>query len=79
MEEDIQQIKNNIEKYIIPSQKYKIKKENIKIELKKIGGYSNVNYMGIIKDISTNNIIEHIFYREFGSKFGPLSDSINHE
>ena len=35
MEEDIQQIKNNIEKYIIPSQKYKIKKENIKIELKK--------------------------------------------
>ena len=79
MEEDTQQIKNNIENYIISSQKYNIKKENIKIELKKIGGYSNFNYMGIIKDISTNNIIEQIFYREFGSKFGPLSDSVNHE
>ena len=79
MEEDIQQIKTNIENYIISSQKYNIKKENIQIELKKIGGFSNFNYMGIIKDISTNEIIEHIFYREFGSKFGPLSDSVNHE
>ena len=79
MEEDIQQIKTNIENYIISSQKYNIKKENIQIELKKIGGFSNFNYMGIIKDISTNNIIEQIFYREFGSKFGPLSDSVNHE
>ena len=45
MEEDIQQIKNNIENYIISSKNYNIKKENIKIELKKIGGYSNYNYM----------------------------------
>ena len=79
MEEDIQQIENNIKNYIISSQNYNIKKEDIKIELKKIGGYSNYNYMGIIKDISSNNIIEHIFYREFGSKFGSLSDSVNHE
>ena len=79
MEEDIQQIENNIKNYIISSQNYNIKKEDIKIELKKIGGYSNYNYMGIIKNISSNNIIEHIFYREFGSKFGSLSDSVNHE
>jgi len=79
MDEDIQHIKSNIENYIISSKKYNFNKENIKIELKKIGGYSNFNYIGIIKDALTNNIIEHIFYREFGSKFGPLSDSVNHE
>ena len=38
-----------------------------------------MNYLGIIKDTSTNNIIENIFYREFGSKFDPLSSSVNHE
>ena len=35
--------------------------------------------MGIIKDSTTNEIIEHIFYRQYCSKFGCLSDSINHE
>ena len=77
--EDIQKIKINIKKYIKSSDKFNFTDENIEIELTKIGGYSNMNYMGIIKKILTNNIIEHMFYREFGSKFGPLSESVNHE
>ena len=76
----IQKIKTNIKKYIASSDKYKtLNQNNIDIELTKIGGYSNMNYMGIIKDISTNDIIEYIFYREFCSKFGPLSASVDHE
>ena len=35
--------------------------------------------MGIIKDFSTNEVIEYIFYRQYCSKFGCLSESINHE
>ena len=77
--EDIEQIKRNIEKYISSSEKYNKKKDNIDIEIKKIGGLSNLNYMGIIKDSSSNEILEHIFYRQYCSKFGCLSDSINHE
>lgn len=78
MEEE-EKIKSNIKKYILSSPKYDNKKDHINIELKRIGGYSNLNYMGIIKDSSTNEIIEHIFYRQYCSKFGCLSDSINHE
>ena len=77
--EGTEQIKTNIEKYILSSKNYNIKKGNIDIELKKIGGLSNLNYMGIIKDSSTNHIIEFIFYRQYCSKFGCLSDSIDHE
>ena len=78
--DEIQKIKTNIKTYIASSYKYKtLNQNNIDIELTKIGGYSNMNYMGIIKDISTNDIIEYIFYREFGSKFGPLSASVDHE
>ena len=77
--EDIEQIKENIQKYISSSKNYSTKKQNINIEVKKIGGFSNLNYMGIIKDSSTNEIIEHIFYRQYCCKFGCLSDSINHE
>ena len=77
--EDIEQIKKNIEKYISSSNKYIIKKNNINIELKKTGGLSNLNYIGIIKDSSTNEILEYIFYKQYCNKFGCLSDSINHE
>ena len=38
-----------------------------------------MNYRGIIKDISTNKIIEEVFYRKFGCKFGEFSESVNHE
>ena len=77
--EQIEKIKKNIEKYILSSHKYKVKKDNINIQLKEIGGLSNLNYMGIIKDFSTNEVIEYIFYRQYCSKFGCLSESINHE
>ena len=77
--ENIDKIKNNIETFISSSNKYNIKKEDITIELKRIGGYSNFNYYGIIKNKSTNEIIENIFYREYGSKFEAISNSINHE
>ena len=77
--ENIQQIKENIQLFITSSNKYKIKKEDISIDLKRIGGYSNTNFFGIIKNKSTNVIIENIFYREYAKKFEALSDSINHE
>ena len=77
--ENIDKIKNNIETFISSSNKYNIKKEDNTIELKRIGGYSNFNYYGIIKNKSTNEIIENIFYREYGSKFEAISNSINHE
>ena len=77
--EECEEIKNNIKKYISSSKKYKISKELIEIDLIKIGGYSNFNYRGIIKNISTNEIIEQIFYRKYGSKFGALTESVNHD
>ena len=76
---EISEIKENIKKYIIYIKKYNIEEKNIEIELIKIGGYSNVNYKAIIKNITTNDIIEQVFYRKFISKFWCLSDSINHE
>ena len=77
-DEDFIQIKANIKKYIKDSKKT-IPDESIEIELSKIGGYSNYNYRAIIKNITTNEIIEQIFYRKFGSKFGALSESVDHE
>ena len=50
-------------------------KKNIYVELTKIGGLSNVNYIAIVKDMSTNERIAHILYR----KFGALSKGVNHE
>jgi thiamine kinase-like enzyme len=38
-----------------------------------------MNFFIIIKNKSTNEIIENIFYREYSNKFKALSDSINHE
>ena len=77
--ENIQKIKENVELFITSSKQNKIEKEDISIELKRIGGYSNMNFFVIIKNKSTNEIIENIFYREYSNKFKALSDSINHE
>jgi len=76
---DIMQIQRQIKEDIISSNRFNILEKNIGVELTKIGGYSNMNYRGIIKDISTNKIIEEVFYRKFGSKFGEFSESVNHE
>ena len=45
------------------------------VELTKIGGLSNVNYIAVVKDISTNEQIAKILYRKFGS----LSKGVSHE
>lgn len=37
-----------------------------------------MNSKGVIKNISTNEIIEQIFYRKFGPKLGALSEPVNH-
>ena len=76
---EISEIKANIKKYIISSEKYNIEENNVEIELIQIGGFSNMNYKAIIKNTITGDIIEQIFYRKFCSKFASLSDSINHE
>ena len=76
MEEDIIQIQRNIKKYYLSTKKINILPEKyIGVHLKKIGGLSNVNYSGIIKDMSTNQKIAQVLYR----KFGALSESVNHE
>ena len=78
MEGDFELIKNNIKKYIKFSKKFKIPEEIIGIELYKIGGLCKMNSKGVIKNISTNEIIEQIFYRKFGPKLGALSEPVNH-
>ena len=76
MEEDIIQIQRNIKKYYLSTKKINTLPEKyIGVQLKKIGGLSNVNYSGIIKDMSTNQKIVQVLYR----KFGALSESVNHE
>ena len=76
---EISEIKANIKKYIISSEKCNLEENNLEIELIQIGGFSNMNYKAIIKNTITGDIIEQIFYRKFCSKFASLSDSINHE
>jgi len=75
MEEDIIQIQNNIKKYYISTLKVKVPEKYIGVQLKKIGGLSNINYSGIIKDMTTNEKIVQVLYR----KFGALAESVNHE
>ena len=73
--EDTVQIRNNIKKYYKSVKNLAIPEKYIGVELKKIGGLSNVNYSGIVKDMSTNQRIAQVLYR----KFGALSESVNHE
>ena len=74
--EDLVEIQKNIKKYIKSIRKRQdIPEKYIGVELKKIGGLSNVNYSGIVKDMSTNERLAQVLYR----KFGALSESVNHE
>lgn len=73
--EDIVQIKENIKNYIKSAKKYNIPEENIGVDIKKIGGLSNINYSAIVKNVETDERIVQLLYR----KFGALSDSVNHE
>ena len=74
--EDLVEIQKNIKKYIKSIRKRQdIPEKYIGVELKKIGGLSNINYSGIVKDMSTNERIAQVLYR----KFGALSESVNHE
>ena len=74
-----QNIKNDIKEYIESSKKYDTQRNNLDIELIKIGGYSNFNYKVIIKDTSSNKPLETIFYRRYSNRFSALSDSVDHE
>lgn len=75
--EDTVQIQNNIKKYMKSDKNLQkdIPEKYIGVQIKKIGGLSNINYSGVIKDMSTNQKIAQVLYR----KFGALSDSVNHE
>ena len=73
--EDTVQIQNNIKKFFKSDKKLAKPEKYIGVELKRIGGLSNVNYSGIVKDMTTNERIAQALYR----KFGALSESVNHE
>ena len=73
--EDTVQIQNNIKKFFKSDKKLAKPEKYIGVELKRIGGLSNVNYSGIVKDMTTNERIAQVLYR----KFGALSESVNHE
>ena len=75
--EDTIQIQNNIKKFMKSDKNLQkdIPEKYIGVQIKKIGGLSNINYSGVIKDMSTNQKIAQVLYR----KFGALSDSVNHE
>ena len=72
---DIIEMQNEIRKYFFNKRKQKTQEKYIGVELKKIGGLSNVNYLAVVKDMSTNEIIAKILFR----KFGALSEGVNHE
>ena len=73
--EDSITIKNEIKHFYNMQKDIRTQSKNIDIELKKIGGLSNVNYIILVKDMSTNETIAQILYR----KFGALSKGVNHE
>ena len=72
---DIIEMQNEIRKYFFNKRKQKTQEKYIGVELKKIGGLSNVNYLAVVKDMSTNEKIAKILFR----KFGALSEGVNHE
>ena len=73
--EDSITIKNEIKHFYNMQKDIRTQSKNIDIELKKIGGLSNVNYIIVVKDMITNETIAQILYR----KFGALSKGVNHE
>ena len=68
-------MQNEIKQYYCSRKNIRIPPKYIGIELKKIGGLSNVNYIAVVKDMSTNERIAQVLYR----KFGALSKGVNHE
>ena len=72
---DIIEMQNEVRKYFFTKRKMKAQEKYIGVELKKIGGLSNVNYIAVVKDMSTNEKIAQVLYR----KFGALSEGVNHE
>ena len=72
---DIVEMQSDVRKYFFVKRKLKTQEKYIGVELKKIGGLSNVNYLAVVRDMSTNEKIAKILYR----KFGALSEGVNHE
>ena len=72
---DLVSMQNEIKQFYVTKKKLKTPAKYIGIELKKIGGLSNVNYIAVVKDMSTNEKIAQILYR----KFGALSKGVNHD
>ena len=68
-------MQNEIKQYYCTRKNIRIPPKYLGIELKKIGGLSNVNYIAVVKDMSTNERIAQVLYR----KFGALSKGVNHE
>ena len=72
---DLIEIQNDIRNFYFSKRKGRSQENYIEVELRKIGGLSNVNYIAVVKDMSTNEKIAHVLYR----KFGALSEGVNHE
>lgn len=71
MENNSSEIMENIHKFLI--EKSLFSNVNIHIELEKLIGFTNTNYIIIIKDKLTNKILQKYIYR----KFGEISSSLN--
>ena len=72
---DLIEMQSQIRKFFLSSKKLRTPEKYIGVELKKIGGLSNVNYIAVVKDMSTNGKIAKVLFR----KFGALSEGANHE
>ena len=68
-------MQNEIRQYYSTRKNIRTPSKYLGVELKRIGGLSNVNYIAVVKDMSTNERIAQILYR----KFGALSKGVNHE
>ena len=73
--EDFDTIKSNIRSYIINEKKIQLPEKVIEINLKSLGGLSNINYVATITNSTTNEMIEQILYR----KFGEISDVVDRD
>ena len=61
---DIIEMQNEVRKYFFTKRKMKTQEKYIGVEFKKIGGLSNVNYIAVVKDMSTNEKIAQVLYRK---------------
>ena len=72
---ELVEMQNEIKQYYWSRKNIRVPPKYLGVELKKIGGLSNVNYIAVVKDMSTNERIAQVLYR----KFGALSKGVNHE